>query len=814
MPKRVKSPRARALRLSEMRWNCPANWIPPVAKKGRRKPTDPMLAAGMLGQDRALQALGMGLAMNGPGFHVFVAGLGGSDETERVVELIERLRVQCPLPHDHVYVHNFADSLRPKHIELPAGLATELQAAMVRWVRTLSREIPQLLASERHIERRHKMYGRYRRAEEQLFRRFGRRLQNDGLELVQIEDESGSRRDIYCRIGKQLVPLTALTELPRPARPSVAKQRKLALALENGRKGLRQVQRKARALGLRLLREVQSLDEAVVQEIVESLTLALAEEIGADLELAGWLGDCAQYANTWPQLFLRKTPGEEGDEEEHGNAPHGVEVFGVNIVRSNPDEPACPIVYEQHPNYSNLFGTVERHLLNRGTGYVHMAVRPGALMAADGGFLVLNARDIFREAEVWRALKRTLQTGRLEVHALEAMSPLGVTGARPQAVPIDIKIVLVGSAGLYEHLLDQDVEFSDIFKIKAEFEDNEALHKKSVGRLAQALRVEAKAQNLLPLSRDGLQALIERAVQMAGRQTRLSSELSVLTDYAREASYFAQRAQARSVRRAHVDQARIAFRYMHAVDAEWHLRHVLEGVYQLETRGKLIGSINALTVVGMGPLSFGRVARISAVVSAGDESYLNIERDVDLSGPIHNKGVLMLESFMRHRFGQKRSLPIKVSLAFDQSYGPIDGDSASSTEIYALLSAIADLPLRQDIAVTGAVNMKGEVLAVGGIGAKIRGFYELCKASGLSGTQGVIMPEANVGDLMLDHEILAAVKAKKFHLWSVNHVDAGIALLTGETSAAVRRKVTEAMDTFEKALKHDDDAHSGGSEKK
>jgi predicted ATP-dependent protease len=813
MPKRVKSPRARALRLSELRWNCPANWIPPVSKKARRKAIDPMLAAGMLGQDRALQALEMGLAMDGPGFHVFVAGLGGRDEAERVVELIERMRVQCPLPHDHLYVHNFSDPLRPRHLQLPAGMALELQAAMVRWVRTLSREIPQLLASDRHIERRHKMYDRYRRAEEQLFRRFGRRLQNDGLELVQIEDESGSRRDIYCRIGKQLVPLQALPELPRAARPTVAKQRKLKLALDSGRKDLRQVQRKARALGLRLLREVQSLDEAVVQEVVESLTLALAEEIGADLALAGWLGDCAQYANTWPQLFLRKTGKDDDDDEGPSSAPHGVEVFEVNIVRSNPQEPACPIVYEQHPNYSNLFGSVERHLLNRGTGYVHMAVRPGALMAADGGFLVLNARDIFREAEVWRALKRTLQTGRLEVHALEAMSPLGVTGARPQAVPIDIKIILVGSPGMYEHLHDQDVDFPNIFKIKAEFEDNVAVHKKSVARMAQALRAEAKAQNLLPLSRDGLQALIERSVGLAGRQTRLSSDLPVLTDFAREASYFAQRSQARSVRRKHVDQARLAFRKMHASDAEWHLRTVLEGVYQIATSGSLVGSINALTVVGMGPLSFGRVARISAVVSAGEESYLNIERDVDLSGPIHNKGVLMLESFMRHRFGQKRNLPIKVSLTFDQSYGPIDGDSASSTEIYALLSAIAGLPIRQDIAVTGAVNMKGEVQAVGGIGAKVRGYWELCKARGLTGSQGIILPEANVGDLMLDPQVLADVKAKRFHLWSVNHIDAGIALLTGQTSAAVQRQVVQAMDNYEKALKHDDDSATGGEKK-
>jgi len=745
----------------------------------------------LVGQSRALEALRLGLAVPGSGFHVFVAGLGGADEPERVCDLIEELRLQCELPHDHVFVHNFADAVRPQHIRLAAGQAMQLADGMQRWVRTLSREIPQLLESDSHVDRRHALFGRYRKAEEQLFRRFGRKLQSQGLELVSIEDEAGRRREIFARVGEQVVAVSTLAELPRAARPSAAERKRLEAARQAGLKELRSVQRKARALGLRLLDQSQQLDASAVGELVENLTLALAEEILADVELAEWLGDCARYAHTHPQLFVRSRS--EDEEETGAEGPYGIEIFEVNVIRATDGETACPIVFEQHPNYSNLFGTVERHILREGGARMHQAIRAGSLLEAEGGFLVLNARDIFREAEVWRALKRTLQTGRLEVHALEGLSPLGVTGIRPEPVPIDLKIVLVGSPGMFEHLHDNDNEFPEIFRIKAEFEDTMPLDEVRVAELLTTLRVQAEQHQLLPIARDGLQALAERAVALAGRRNRISTEVPVLVDHTREADYFARLERSRTVRRSHVETARRAFERMHGADAEWHLRNILSGVYEIDSDGERVGSVNGLTVVSLGPLGFGRPARVSAVVAAGDESYLNIERDVDLAGPIHNKGVLMLESFMRHRYGQERSLPIKVSLTFDQNYGPIDGDSASSTEIYALLSAIAKLPIRQDIAVTGAVDMKGNILAVGGVEEKIRGFWELCTERGLTGEQGVILPESNVADLMLDPEILQDMRSGRFHIWSVRHVDAGIALLTGLSAGAVHKRVSAAL---------------------
>ncbi len=815
MPARSPQHRAQQLRLRDLRWTCPASWIP--AAKSRKKEDDapdPWLAFGLMGQTRALQALEIGLNVKGSGYNVFVAGLGGSDEPEKAVSLIEQLRnkLQCEIPQEHVFVHNFDDPVRPKHLELKAGQAVALQEGMQRWVSALSREISQILDSDAHSERRQHLYNRYRRAEEQLFRRFGRELQKAGLELVQIEDENGARRDIFCRIGDQVLPLEALAELPKDARPKATEIKKLGKLYEAAMSDLHKVQRKARALGLRLISQVQSMDASVVEELVQSLTLALAEEVEADLEMAAWLGDCAGYANTHPQLFLRGDAIGDDDDDDASKVPFGLEVFEVSVVRSLPKSGACPIVFEQHPNYSNLFGSVERHILRQGVGMAHLAVRSGSLLEADGGYLVLNARDIFRETEVWRALKRTMQTGRLEIHALEAISPLGVTGVRPEAIPLNLKLVLVGSAELFEGLHVQDHDFPNIFKVKAEFEETVKLNRKHVAELATSLRALGAERGLLPFARSGLQALAERAVNLAGRRTQISTELPILLDFAREASYFAERSPKKKIAREHVMEAKGAFRRMHATDAEWHLRHVLEGVYDIPTEGEKVGTLNALTVVGLGPLSFGRVARVSAVVAAGEESYLNIERDVDLSGPIHSKGVLMLESFMRHRFGQKRGLPVKVSLTFDQNYGPIDGDSASSTEVYGLMSAIGQMPLRQDVAVTGAVNMKGDVMAVGGVNAKVRGFYDLCHARGLTGKQGVILPKSNVQDLMLDEEIINSVRAGLFHLWAVDHVDAGLEVLTGLKAAEVQARVQKGLETFAEALKESNDTASNSSD--
>ncbi|MBC8327393.1 MAG: AAA family ATPase, partial [Planctomycetes bacterium] len=414
MAARRSSSNPRELRPSELRWTCPSAWIPkPLKRKGRQDPV-----SNLIGQERPLEALRMALAVNAPGYNVFLSGIGGAERFDTVRNILDKVRLSCPQLRDHVFVHNFMDPVRPHHLALPAGQGAKLVDGMKHWRLAMRREIPRLLEGEEHQERRQRMLRRYSTAEEQLFRRLARRAKAAGLALVQVEEEDGSRPDIYLRIGEKAVAPEALAELPKEECPSEAALRRLLLAREGLQAQLRKARHKARLLGLRLLREVQSLDEGRVRGVVQGLTVATAEEVGADEVLAAWLGDGAGFALANLHLFRRQGPGEEraedGDEDGSSSKP-GLEVYDVNLVRSA-EQGRCPTVTELHPNYSNLFGAVERRLLRAGPGYFHMAVRPGSLLAADGGLLILSARDVFKEAEVWRSLKRTLQNRSLEIH--------------------------------------------------------------------------------------------------------------------------------------------------------------------------------------------------------------------------------------------------------------------------------------------------------------------------------------------------------------------------------------------------------------
>jgi predicted ATP-dependent protease len=778
------------LTASDLRWQCPASWAPK-----RKANAECSISQRLFGQKRALDAIEMGLNVDSPGYNIFVCGIGGTDKAEVMQELLECINFDAHDVVDHVFVHNFHEPMNPHHLELPLGAGIRLMFGMRNWVHALRTEIPKLLKSEDHLQRRHHLFARYQKAESQLFRRFEAKLQKSGLALVAIEEDNGTRKDIHLRIGNEICSPEQALQLPTKQRPSAAKLKKMFTTRAEFLPQVEQTQNKARAMALRLIRETNNIDESVMTEAVQGITIALAEDLDAEMNLASWLGDCAQFALNHPRMWTRTNTNSEADDDD-SVGQRGFEVFEVNPVRAMREEKA-PIVFEPHPNYSNLFGTIERAQSQQGIGYVHHAVRPGSLLRADGGILVLNARDVFREAEVWRALKRTLQSGKLSIHALESISPLGITGARPEAVPIKLKVVLVGDSNLYDHLQDEEPDFPRIFKVKSEFEDSLPLMKKHALSIAHSLHHISQQENLLPISNTGMRALLERAVNDAGGRKRISTRLPILADYLRESSFYAKQNKRKSIQRDDVYTARNHYRDQHAIDAEWYERQVLEGIYKIKTRGKEVGAINAMTVVGLGPLSFGRPARISAIATPGDESYTNIDNDVNLTGNIHNKGMLSLENYMRFQFGQKKTLPAKMSLCFDQNYGPIDGDSASTTELYALLSALSGFGIRQDIAVTGALAMDGAVTAIGGVNDKIDGFFRICRQRKLTGTQGVMIPEVNAKDLMLHEDIVAAVKAGKFHIYTIKNVRAGIELMTGKRWQDVFAAVVKRLKEFD-----------------
>jgi lon-related putative ATP-dependent protease len=465
---------------------------------------------------------------------------------------------------------------------------------------------------------------------------------------------------------------------------------------------------------------------------------------------------------------------------EDGHMEDPFREFRVNVVVDNSETTAPPVVTENFPSLRNVFGVIERDFTPSGwSNPDHMSIRGGAFHKANGGYLVMNALDTFIEPGVWQILKRTLKSCEAVIQNYDQWSMMSSSALKPEPMCVKVKIVLIGDSRLYYMLNQHDEDFRKIFKIRADFDrevDNRAAVIKQYAGFIKGL---SDRENLKAFDSDGVAAVVEYGVRVAGRQTKLSTRFSLISDIVREAHYHAEKAGKRVASREHVDLA-IQHRIKRANMLEEKIQERIDdGTLMIDTSGSVVGQVNALSVYNLGDYMFGKPSKITVVTSLGNKGVINIEREADLSGSSHNKGVLILSGFLRSRFGQENPIVMSASLCFEQSYGGVDGDSASSTELYAILSSLANLPIRQDIAVTGSINQKGEIQPIGGVNEKIEGFYNVCKARGLSGNEGVIIPWQNVSDLMLDQEVVDTVAEGRFHIYSVKHADEGIEILTG-----------------------------------
>jgi len=455
--------------------------------------------------------------------------------------------------------------------------------------------------------------------------------------------------------------------------------------------------------------------------------------------------------------------------------------YRVNVVVDNASLERAPILVETHPTYKNLFGTIERSW-DRVTGQSQTdftKIKAGSLLHADGGYLVLSLTDVLTETGVYQALKRTLKTNKVDIQGFDPLFLFSSSAMKPEPVDIDVKVVLIGDDYSYDVLFAYDADFKKIFKVKADFDSVMPRTPAAVTRYAEFVGRLSEEEKLLPVDRSGMAGIVEYGVRLAGRQDKLSTRFSDVADLVREASYWSRQMGSDVIGEEHVDRA-IDERVERLSLVEDKIQELIErGTLMIDTDGARVGQINGLSVYDMGDYAFGRPTRITAAVSTGKAGIVNIEREADLSGKAHNKGMLILAGYFRQRFAVTRPLAFSASLAFEQSYSGVDGDSASSTELYALLSALSELPLRQDVAVTGSVNQRGEVQAIGGVNQKIEGFYDVCRARGLTGKQGVAIPAANVDDLMLQKDVVAAVSEGKFHVYPLTTIEEGIELLTG-----------------------------------
>ena len=457
--------------------------------------------------------------------------------------------------------------------------------------------------------------------------------------------------------------------------------------------------------------------------------------------------------------------------------------YEVNLLVDNSEQKTQPVVVESYPTYRNLFGSIERVVDNRGVWRTDFSkIKAGSFLKANGGYLVLNLRDILMEPGVWPALKRALKTKMMEIQTFDPAYWFTSSGIKPEPIEIEIKVILLSDPRLYHLLLHYDEDVPKIFKVRADFDQSMDRTDDAINKFAEFIRGTTQEEKLRAVDKSGVAALVEQGIRMTGRREKLSTSFPRISDLVREADYWAGRMNAKVIGEEHVDKA-IQARIHRSNLIEEKIQEMIDrGSMMIDTEGSVVGQVNGLSVYMIGDYMFGKPSRITATTSMGKAGVINIEREAKLGGPIHNKGVFILSGYLRQKFSQNKPLSICASLAFEQSYSGVEGDSASSTEIYALLSSLSGVPIKQNIAVTGSVNQKGEIQPIGGVNEKIEGFYDCCERVGLTGEQGVLIPAANVADLMLRKDVVAAVEEGKFHVYAVKTIDEGMEILTGKAA--------------------------------
>lgn len=732
----------------------------------------------IIGQEQAVGAIRLGLELRSFGYNIFITGLVGTGRmtvVRRLLgELAEQADLQVPLT-DFCYVHAFEDPSMPRLLRLPPGEGCQLARAMEKLVNLLRHQLPQIFESDAYGAQRKRVVEAYRDRQRSLIEDFQKKVAAEGFAVIQVQMGPISRPDVLPEVEGEPVALDKLDELAEAgklAKDAVAPMREKHATL---REELAEVVKEMREIERKVSEEVEALEREVVKETIHD---PIAEIRGRfDFPgVGGWLdgveSDLLDHASVL-------TPDENDDESDDGEADI-LDRYEVNVVVDNARTARAPIISETHPTHASLFGAVDTPAERERPPHAnHTHLRAGALMRADGGFLVLNGTDVLSETGLWPALKRTLRTGRVEIRS-EYNGPFqwGTT-LKPEAARIRTKVVMIGDARMYSVLYQLDEDFRKVFKVKAEFDAVMSRSQAATLQYAGFVSKIVKSEGLPPFAASAVAQIIEFGVRRAGDQEKLSTHFTFVKDVIVEAAYWARQDGATPVEASHVDRAVTEqIKRVNLVETKVH-----EAIFRdrtlIATSGEVVGQVNGLAVYGLGDHAFGAPARITASVGAGTAGIINVEREASMSGATHDKGILILSGFFRSRFARLTPVALSASVCFEQSYAGVDGDSASSTEIYALLSALSEIPIRQSIAVTGSVNQHGEIQPIGGVNEKIEGYFDVCRERGLDGSHGVMIPTRNVANLMLREDVVAAVREGSFRVLAVDTVDRGIEVLTG-----------------------------------
>lgn len=728
----------------------------------------------LIGQLRAFDAVRFGAGIRQDGFNIFVLGPPGVGKRSMVSQLLGRQAQSEPAAADWCYVNNFAHPHKPVAMRLPSGRGTDLQQQLAQRVAYLRSAIPALFEGEDYRAKAEAIAQDFTKRQESAFKELGEAAGRQHIVLLRTPSGfafAPTRND-------EVMAPDEYDKLPHDEKQHIAGA--IAELQKQLEKILHHIPQWMKERGEQLRQLNRETTGAVVTQVVDELRNRFHD-----------LPQTSSYLDQLQQDMIENAD-DFRHEEESANLS-GLTVvtrktfhrYQVNVLVSNGEHAGAPIVSEDNPTYGNLIGRLE-HIAQLGALVTDFTlIKPGALHRANGGYLLLDVRKVLMQPFAWDALKRALQTREIRIESLGQMySLVSTVSLEPEPMPLDVKIVLFGDRLFYYLLQQYDPDFSELFKVAADFEDRIERSAETHQLYARLMATLCVKEKLLPLDRLAVARVIEHSARLVGDAERLSTHMRSVADLLQEADFWAREAGLPAISDSHVQQA---------IDAQVHRQDRLRAQLQeailrdtllIDTEGAVVGQINGLSVLQLGDFAFAQPTRITATTRLGTGEMVNIEREVKLSGAIHSKGVLILSSFLAARYARNQPLALSASLVFEQSYGQIDGDSASLAELCALLSHLANVPLLQSLAVTGSVNQLGQVQAIGGVNEKIEGFFDICVARGLKGAQGVLIPQANVKHLMLRRDVLAAARAGQFHIYAVAHVDQAMTLLTGMPAGA------------------------------
>lgn len=775
---------------SKLRWEPEGKMKEVFRAPGKIKPTKKIV-----GQKRAVDALELGLRLYKTGYNIYVAGMAGTGRITTIRRALEQIDIKPPKPPDRCYVYNFVDSSQPVLLTFPRGKGRAFRDDMRELVRVLKVEVPKAIEAP-HVQReRELIVERYQREEKKLFEEFADKLKKDGFALIQMQEGGFVAPTVFPVVGNEAVSIDYLDNLVKEGKMEAAERDTKSRRYKELMTELKRVLAKARALGKEMHQALDRLMQRSASTVIDGLMDDIQSNY-TDEKVRKYLLRVKNHILKNIDAFAGK---KETDRKAEGliviGGPSRQEdpfwYYEVNLLydqaQEMPEEGKTPIVEENNPSYVNMFGATEYNIGPGNywsTDFRH--IKAGSLVKADGGFLIVNALDVLRRPLVWDQLKRVLKTEKLVIQQPESYLQFAPLTIKPEPIDLTVKVIMIGPTWLYHLLYAYEEDFPKTFKVLADFDATMELTSDTIGRYASVLKSVCERGNLRPFTEGGLTAMVEHGIEEAGQRDRISTRFAYVTDVLREADYWAGENGKGEIEKAHVEKALKAKRERHRLTEERVQRLIEEGVILIDSKGKRIGQINGLSVYSMGHVSFGKPSRVTAATSVGKAGIINIEREAKLSGPIHDKGMFILSGYLRHKYAQREPLNLTASICFEQSYGGIDGDSASSTEIYALLSSLSGVSIRQDMAVTGSVNQLGDIQPIGGVNEKVEGYYDVCKAQGLTGKQAVMIPKQNERHLMLRKDVVEAVKKGKFNIYSIEDIDEGIELLMGKKAGKMR----------------------------